>query len=1419
MLDKIPAKRISKSILSMYLRTKCDRELYFLMYKGEGIKKKGLPEPLKAKVEMNVLKNAGIEFEKECNNKLIKAFGKNTIMPEGMDSEKNKSIHAPLKSLLYKVDLKRLPFVILQGKIEVDEFKDKMLKRICPEEAGIIPHIDAIIPDVLIVRSPVEGEEEVCPDGSRKPVDIKSEKRAALSVIDIKHTGQANPSYRAEVSLYALFLSNWIDDNPDLKDKYFVTAKSYLWTNINQANSKLDGLISSKKKFSYNDYLNALIEDFEDANLRFYLSVVLRFFRESIPKVIKIGDEGKDGWKNLDWHVDSRCSSCDWLGIPESVDRKSKEILEKKPYDYCFTAAEKTNHLSRIAGLTRGARKTLVQSEITDVEVAAKACQDNKAFEKHSYLKKEKVRIPKRANALISDKLDMDDKAVLVNLARFPDLKVSVSVNFDSSAGLLTGLSLIGETFTKEQKFYNFEVKYFIVEQKNLEGEWKALKGFLSNFSDMITESCKKLGKNEFDGQIKAQVAFWERREFEELCNAIGRHLSDIMELENIKRNALLWLFPSDEQIKAPVSPNIVFVYDIVKRVLFIPSAHAVTLFDTIKFYHPEGKEPFTQKDSFYKEQFNNSIPRERIYEIWMGKDYINRGDKSVSLEELKNKFGNALKVQCIALNIIVNKLRQDFKDNLKSEPPILELNQVEPKNIARDSGLWIKWEKLQFQTDKLKSIERLALDSDTLEANFEAIRLKNGKPLGNNLYDFDVLESSLDAKLDDDEGFLTLGTDEFPGLPLMKGKDILNEGSSYYSSGLDFQIYRSLQVNIVNFDRKAKKITVEIKNYRDAYFFESLIENSDIDLLNNVFITKSVPFFNWSRTVEAILEKVGVPSVSINNNSENTKTSAETLPIAKILWDAGSVHEKSVISSERAKKISIFAKEKHNLNGSQQDAIKHASEKGLSVIWGPPGTGKTQTLAALVHGLVYDAVENNKPLKILLTGPTYKAVEEVLIRSANFLDKDDKCLPEIFMCYSNSAKNKDVSCNLKRLKIVSAISDYKNINSKTIECFNSLKNNEKVTIAAATTKQAYKFAGTDIIKEIFDVVIIDESSQVEVTTAISPLATLKKDFRLIVAGDNLQMPPISSLEPPKKEDYLVGSIQNYLIKRPFSNGSKMIIQCPLDINYRSAEDIVAYARTIGYRSTLKAFYPDTKLRLLSDIKNIKNLKNVFPKDLPLSELFSEIIDPDKKVMALIHEDEISSQSNDFEAGIVGSIVWSLRNFAASELDGRGKDDSKGGFKKPSEEEFWKKCVGIVTPHRAQRSAVIRKLKALFPNDSIDLIENAIDTVEKFQGGERQVIIITFGVGDADIIIGEEVFLMQLERINVAISRAMAKSIVIMPNTLADHVPQDKKAIETAHALKGYVDDFCNKEIIGEIKIPSDSSFIRKAKLRYRAKY
>ncbi|WP_011920312.1 DEAD/DEAH box helicase [Shewanella putrefaciens] len=1254
---------------------------------------------------------------------------------------------------------------------------------------------------------------------TRRQIDLANENRRALSVIDVKHTSEANPSYSAEVALYAIFLANWIVAQ-GLEGDYFVTTRSYLWTKFKQGQSVLDSLMSSSNRATPSQYVDALISDSEEANLRFYLPTVLHFFREDLLRVISIGDTSTNGWEKLEWHVDGRCSACDWLGHEKWANAQDKLRIATYPTHYCYPAAKFTGHLSQIAGMTRGARKTLQINSIQDTAGAAATQSTHLAFQQHSHLKKERSRIPERAKSLISSTTSVDHSAILANLAPWPQLHVTVAVNFDPSAGVLTGLSIYGRatTYTSGQAPRQFPTKSFVVDQKSLSDEWVALEGLLSTLSDAIEQS-ETFIRSSGATPLTAQIAFWEKRQFEELCAAMGRHLPKVLALTNKKTKALAWLFPADELIEKPdgaVSPCVVFIDEIVRRVIFAPTPHVITLFDTAEVYY-SGLGPVRQGDAYYREFLTNGIPRERIYEIWSNKTTIKRGSVSIPRNTVIQEFGNALEKQCRALNSITEKLRADFSGQLKANAPKLSLSIPQgSRGVAFDSKLWIWWEELQYHTRKLESHQRLALDAETLEAGYEAIRLTNAQPTGApDEYLYDVLSGSTEAKLDDNDGYLVLGKECIPGFPLQRARDVIRAGAPIYP-GSDTTIitplWATLSVTLQSFDRRACKAVLKFSNWREPAFPSYLLANSKIDLMNDIFITKGQGGFKWYETVAKILATVGNPSIAhpdanatvAMGASKATKVGSDPItPLARILWDSYSVYSTSVINHTQACSIAAYAKNKHGLNSSQTDAVAHAAEKGLTIIWGPPGTGKTQTLAGCIHGLVHDAVTNSQQLKILVAGPTYKAVEELIGRVVDSLANDLSCSAEVFIGYSSSQIPKSFSSKHPHLRVESF--KWHQNNQETQDCLASLSNTSCVTIVATSTMQAYKLAEWSAgrhVAPIFDVVIVDESSQVQVTNALSPLATLKENARLIIAGDHLQMPPILALEPPKGSEYLVGSIQKYLLERPFGG---QILPCPLEENYRSAEDIVAYARMIGYRASLQASNGATALHLLS---TPPTPSSGFPAHLPWSSLWPQILDVDKKVLTLLHDDDLSSQSNVFEAKIVAALTWCLRQTVSSELDGRNVT----AHALSTTTDFWNHCIGIVTPHRAQRALVIRELRDIFPLDPPELIDSAVDTVEKFQGGQRHSIIVTFGVGDADVIMGEEAFLMQLERTNVAISRAMAKCLVIMPKTLAGHVPQDKKALETAHAIKDYVDEFCNKEIVDNITFMATA---REAKLRY----
>ena len=94
---------------------------------------------------------------------------------------------------------------------------------------------------------------------------------------------------------------------------------------------------------------------------------------------------------------------------------------------------------------------------------------------------------------------------------------------------------------------------------------------------------------------------------------------------------------------------------------------------------------------------------------------------------------------------------------------------------------------------------------------------------------------------------------------------------------------------------------------------------------------------------------------------------------------------------------------------------------------------------------------------------------------------------------------------------------------------------------------------------EWFDLIVIDEASQMDVAHAVLPLCGLASEGSVILAGDPLQLAPIHQAAPPKDLENLVGSVY------AFWQNTHQVRQCPLEINYRSNRTIVSFVREAGY--------------------------------------------------------------------------------------------------------------------------------------------------------------------------------------------------------------------------------------------------------------
>ena len=446
-------------------------------------------------------------------------------------------------------------------------------------------------------------------------------------------------------------------------------------------------------------------------------------------------------------------------------------------------------------------------------------------------------------------------------------------------------------------------------------------------------------------------------------------------------------------------------------------------------------------------------------------------------------------------------------------------------------------------------------------------------------------------------------------------------------------------------------------------------------------------------------------------------------------------------------------------LNDDQRAAIRHTLSHELSLVWGGPGTGKTRTLVlAILADIVLRKQSQLTPVRVLVSTLTYRALTEIIERLAETLThlpaplRDELCVPHgiriTFVSSFNRAKvfepffEGGSFCGLPAQILERG-------GAADLRACLSRRESEQTELVFGVSRQAYNLGtgggrtkddDTSPVVGLFDRIWIDESSQLAVSQALPVLSLLGEQGAIALFGDRLQMPPVQTVPPPRHAAYLVGSIHTYLYERIHRfemehQGRATYEEQFLRMNYRSCEPIVAFSRQIGYRREFEAAFPKKRLAHVPLREKMNGWNDAL---LAASPFFEAILDPNRPCVAVTYDDGRNGQANTFEAVLVAGTLLMHR----ASLMQQASDESI-----PFDEQaFWTETIGVVTPHRAQRAAVVTRLhRALRPEGvPAHLIDDAVDTVERFQGGERALILVSFGLGDPDLIQHEEGFLFEL---------------------------------------------------------------------------
>ena len=414
-------------------------------------------------------------------------------------------------------------------------------------------------------------------------------------------------------------------------------------------------------------------------------------------------------------------------------------------------------------------------------------------------------------------------------------------------------------------------------------------------------------------------------------------------------------------------------------------------------------------------------------------------------------------------------------------------------------------------------------------------------------------------------------------------------------------------------------------------------------------------------------------------------------------------------------------------LNSVQEQAVnKVLRAKDVAIVHGPPGTGKTTTLVEAI----YETLRREN--QVLVCAQSNMAVdwisEQLVDRGVNVLrignptKVNDKMLsftyerrfadhPDYPQLWSIRETIRKLRQNRKRRRDEGFHQKVERLKSRATELeirINAQLFGEARVIASTLTGSANRL----LSGQKFGTLFIDEAAQ-----ALEPACwiAIRKASRVILAGDHCQLPPTV-----KSIAALRGGLGTTLMERIVKQKPETVTL--LKTQYRMNEQIMRFSSDWFYGGMIEAA-PQVRFRGILDLDN------------PMTWIDTS---------AVAGKEEFVGES-------FGRIN---RAEADMTLDVLQEYFTRIGKARVLEERI---DVGVISPYRAQVQLLRRLIrKKEFFKPYRGLI--SVNTVDGFQGQERDVIVISLVRANADGQIG---FLSDLRRMNVAITRARMKLIIM----------------------------------------------------------
>jgi superfamily I DNA and/or RNA helicase len=457
-------------------------------------------------------------------------------------------------------------------------------------------------------------------------------------------------------------------------------------------------------------------------------------------------------------------------------------------------------------------------------------------------------------------------------------------------------------------------------------------------------------------------------------------------------------------------------------------------------------------------------------------------------------------------------------------------------------------------------------------------------------------------------------------------------------------------------------------------------------------------------------------------------------------------------------------------LNASQLAAVRHVmAAQDVAIIHGPPGTGKTTTLVQAILETI------RRERRVLVCAPSNTAVDLLteklaacgvkVIRMGNPSRVSDLLLEHTLeaQVIAHPSYNKMRSMRQTANQHRETASAYvRHFGSEERQQRQLLKEEARMLFQAADDLERH--ITEDVLESVqvitctlvgasnrnirhlmFETVFIDEAAQALEPGCWIPIA---RGERVILVGDHHQLPPTVKSEKAAREG-LRETLFEKCIKRQPATARMLTVQ------YRMHEQIMAFSSQQFYDGRLEAHQSVRHAGL--DAYDLG-----FAPDLPVEFLdtagfgFFEITIPESR-----------STANPEEADLLLKRLVQLLapyNQAAREQD--------------------LLTIGVIAPYRAQ----INYLKdTIEENDALSsLLQRrvlSVGTVDSFQGQERDIIAISLTRSNTR---GEIGFLSDIRRMNVGMTRARRKLLLVGDSSTLSSDPFFKKLLAYVECIGGY---------------------------------